>query len=179
MSELVRVCTCEMAERVTAIEDWIKAEEERQHPLQEVKHPHPLEADDFLQKIADAMPELPRTVECTINRLCAKCHRSCKSYGKNADLLKCSGYVPTIEQEIEAGLVDGNNGHWYVLKGNRAEGCGVKKDACTRILLPMDKYQEYTRWQIRAYESPGPMKRTISADIPVTYCGLDKIEYLT
>ncbi len=102
--------------------------------------------------------------------------------------LKELGYTldsPSIEQEIEAGLLDGNNGHWYVLKGNRAEGCGIKKDSCTQILLPMDKWEGFVKVVedelCCGMSNPqGRFRREYNFhDIPVTYWGGDKIEWLT
>ncbi len=84
---------------------------------------------------------------------------------------------PSIEQELESGLVYGNNGHWYVIDGDRAKGAPIKKDPCTRIFLPAAKYEEWHKSQKPLIGSD--VRLAVFHDVPVFSYSGDKTIFCT
>ena len=87
-----------------------------------------------------------------------------RGWGKAKELLD-KATKPTIEQEIEAGLIECESGqYWCVDKEH------LNYPRCTRIYLPEGKYDEYV--------GTGPKEGVMFHGIPV-YCGGPDIHYCT
>jgi hypothetical protein len=74
--------------------------------------------------------------------LCGVCVHSCKKMFSEYDQRGCGKfkqkiYAALVEQELEAGLISGFGGGWYIDDGDGWFS------VCTRIFLPALKYKEY------------------------------------